>query len=60
MSNKKLSRRDFLRGAAIVAGGTALAACATPTPETIKETVEVAVEKTVEVEVEKTVKEYEG
>jgi len=52
MSDKKLKRRDFLRGLALAAGGTALAACA---PKVVKETV--VVEKVVEKPVEKVVKE---
>lgn len=51
MASKKLNRREFLRIAALSAAGTALAGCATPTPETVTE----VVEKTVEVPVEKTV-----
>ena len=47
-----VSRRDFLRGMAVAAGGGILAACA---PQVVKETVEVEVEKTVEVAVEQTV-----
>ena len=53
---KRISRREFLQGVAILGGGAALAAC-TPQPaepEVVKETVEVEkvveVEKTVEVE----------
>jgi len=54
---KKISRRDFVRLVGLGAGASILAACATPTPETIVETVEVVkeVEKTVEVPVEKEV-----
>ena len=59
MDNKKLSRRDFLRMSTLTAAGAALAGCATPTPEVIKEvvkeTVEVPVAQTVEVEVKETV-----
>lgn len=56
MSEKKrLSRRQFLAGAATAAAGTVLlSACAPPEPEvvveTVKETVEVEVEKEVQVE----------
>jgi len=51
--SKKLSRRDFLRMSTLTAAGAALAGCAAPTPEVVKETVEVEVpvEQTVEVEV---------
>ena len=50
MSQKNLSRRDFLRLGALTAAGTLVAACApTPTPE--------VVEKVVTKEVEKVVKE---
>ena len=54
---KKVSRREFVRLTGIAAGATALAACATPTPQVIKETVivEKPVEKVVEKPVEKTV-----
>ena len=38
---KKISRRDFIRLAGITAGAGVLAACATPTAETIIQTVEV-------------------
>ncbi len=52
---KELSRREFVKGAAVgaaaVAGAGALASCAAPTPEVIKETVEVPVEVTKIVEV---------
>ena len=47
------TRREFLRLAGIAAGATALAACATPTPQVIKETV--VVEKPVEKVVKETV-----
>ena len=50
MSTKKLSRRDFLRISALSAAGAALAGCGAPTPEVVKETVEVPLEQTVEVE----------
>ena|GEM_PF-1070062 len=47
---KELSRREFVKGAAVgaaaVAGAGALASCAAPTPEVVKETVEVPVEVT--------------
>jgi peptide/nickel transport system substrate-binding protein len=54
---KKFSRRQLLRGAGALASSALLAACATPTPQIIKETV--VVEKVVKetVPVEKTVKE---
>ena len=55
MSNKRLSRRDFLRMSALGAAGAALAGCTTPTPEVIREMVEVPVEQTVEVPVRQTV-----
>ena len=53
--NSRFSRRKFLRAASVAAGAAALAACATPTPQIIKETV--VVKETVPVEkiVEKTV-----
>jgi multiple sugar transport system substrate-binding protein len=50
---KHISRRDFLKYAAMASGGAVLAACATPaqpTPEKIVETVEVMVKETVIVE----------
>lgn len=50
-ANRKVSRREFVRLAGIAAGATALAACSTPTPQVIKETV--VVEKPVEKVVEK-------
>lgn len=50
MNQQSLSRRDFLRLGALTAAGAALAGCQAPTPQVIRETVEVAVEKTVEVE----------
>jgi ABC-type glycerol-3-phosphate transport system substrate-binding protein len=37
MSKKQLSRRDFLRLSAVAAAGTALGACAGPTPEPTEE-----------------------
>ena len=37
MSAKRLSRREFLRLGAMVGAGATLAACATPTPQVIKE-----------------------
>ncbi len=52
---KRMSRRDFLRASALTAAGAALAGCATPTPQVVKETVQVPVEKTVQVPVEVTV-----
>lgn len=49
--DKALSRRRFLRLAALGAGGATLAACgATPTPEVVKEVVTEVVEVTKEVE----------
>ncbi len=39
MSAKRFTRRDFLRYATLTTGAAALAACATPTPQIIKETV---------------------
>jgi multiple sugar transport system substrate-binding protein len=39
MATKRLNRRDFLRLGALVGAGAAVAACATPTPQVIKETV---------------------
>ena len=50
---KKVSRREFVRLTGIAAGAAALAACATPTPQVVKETV--VVEKPVEKVVEKVV-----
>ncbi|MCX7681607.1 MAG: sugar ABC transporter substrate-binding protein [Anaerolineae bacterium] len=50
MNQQHLSRRDFLRLGALTAAGAALVGCQAPTPQVIRETVEVAVEKTVEVE----------
>ncbi len=53
------SRREFLRWAGLATGAAALAACATPTPQVIKETVvvkeTVPVKETVVVEKEKVV-----
>jgi peptide/nickel transport system substrate-binding protein len=49
----KLNRRNFLRSAAMTAAGMALAACAQPTPQVVKETV--VVEKPVEKIVKETV-----
>mgnify|MGYP000266681753 CR=1 FL=1 len=49
----KLTRRDFLRLGALTAAGAALAGCATPTPQVVRETVEVP--QTVEVPVKETV-----
>jgi len=54
MDQKRLNRRDFLRLSALTAAGAALAGCGpAPTPQVIKETVEVPVEKTVVVEATK-------
>jgi multiple sugar transport system substrate-binding protein len=50
MSEKQLSRRDFLRISALTAAGAALAGCQAPPPQVVRETVEVPVEQTVEVE----------
>lgn len=50
MTRKKVSRREFLRLSTLTAAGAALAGCATPTPQVVKETVEVPVKETVEVE----------
>jgi len=50
MSDKKLKRRDFLKGLAVAAGSTALAACA---PKVVKETV--VVEKPIEKVVKETI-----
>ena len=50
MSNRRLKRREFLKGLAAAAGGTVLAACA---PQVVKETV--VVEKPVERKVIETV-----
>jgi peptide/nickel transport system substrate-binding protein len=47
-SKKALTRRDFLRGAALTATAMVASACTTPTPEIIKEQVEVT--RVVEVE----------
>jgi ABC-type glycerol-3-phosphate transport system substrate-binding protein len=56
MDRKRLSRRDFLRVGALTAAGAALAACGpAPTPQVVKETVEVPVEVEVEVPVQETV-----
>ncbi len=41
MADKTISRRDFLRLGTVAAAGAALAACATPTPQVIREEVEV-------------------
>lgn len=59
MAKEKLNRRDFLRWAAVAGAGATIAACATPTPQVVKETVvvEKPVEKVVTKEVEKVVKE---
>ena len=51
MSEKRLlSRRDFLRGAAMTAVGVLAASCAQPTPQVIEKPVTVVVEKAVPVE----------
>jgi len=57
MKSKSLTRREFLHLSTAAALGAVATACAAPTPEIIRETVEVEkiVEKTVEVEVEKQV-----
>ncbi|UCC65740.1 MAG: extracellular solute-binding protein [Anaerolineae bacterium] len=54
---KRINRRDFLRLSAGLAAGAALAGCATPEPQVLKETVEVEKEvtKIVEKEVTKVV-----
>jgi len=55
---KRITRREFVKGAAVgaaAAGAGALASCAPPVPQVIKETVEVPVEVTRVVEVEKIV-----
>ncbi len=51
-ARKVVSRRRFLKGVVGVAGFAALAACTTPTPETVEVEVEKEVEVTREVEVE--------
>jgi hypothetical protein len=47
---RRITRREFVKGAAVGAAGVAaagaLAGCATPTPQVVKETVEVPVEVT--------------
>jgi len=53
MSAKRLSRREFLRLGALVGAGATVAACATPTPQVIKETV--IVKETVPVTVKETI-----
>jgi ABC-type glycerol-3-phosphate transport system substrate-binding protein len=63
MAQNRLSRRNFLQLSSAAAGAAVLAACAAPTPQVVKETVEVEkvvketvqVEKSVEKVVEKTV-----
>jgi peptide/nickel transport system substrate-binding protein len=45
-NKKTLSRRDFLRGAALTATAVVAGACTTPTPEVIKEVVKEEVEVT--------------
>jgi peptide/nickel transport system substrate-binding protein len=54
-SKKKLSRREFLRGAALTAAAMTASACATPTPQIIREQVEVTRVVKEEVEVTKEV-----
>jgi len=54
-TKKIISRRDFLRGAALTATAMAASACATPTPQVIKEQVEVTRVVKEEVEVTKEV-----
>ena len=48
-SKKILSRREFLRGAALTAAAMAASACATPTPQIIREEVTRVVKVEVEV-----------
>jgi len=55
MADKGLTRKEFLRGAAMTAVGLVAAGCAAPTPQIIEKPVTVVVEK--EVSVEKVVKE---
>jgi multiple sugar transport system substrate-binding protein len=57
MSQKNLSRRDFLQMSALTAAGVTLAACsgAAPTPEVVEKVVTKEVEKVVTKEVEKQV-----
>lgn len=57
MNKKIMNRRTFLRLAAMTGAGAAIAACTTPTPQIIKETVvvEKPVQQTVVVEKEKVV-----
>ena len=50
MKSKVLSRREFLNLTTVTALGTVVAACTQPTPEVIRETVEVPVEVLKEVE----------
>ena len=52
---KRITRREFVRGAAVVAGAGALASCTAPTPEVITKDVIVEKEVLVTVEVEKEV-----
>ncbi|MFN2285811.1 MAG: hypothetical protein ACK2UQ_15440, partial [Anaerolineae bacterium] len=51
-SRKKLTRREFLRSAAVFATAMAATACSTPTPQVITEREEVPIEVTRIVEVE--------
>ena len=56
MKSKALSRRDFLKGIGLAAGGAALAACQPQIQEVVvQQTVEVPVQQTVEVQVQSTV-----
>lgn len=50
MPDKNLSRKEFLRGAAMTAVGFVAVACAAPTPQVIEKPVTVVVEKQVPVE----------
>ncbi len=59
MTKKSLTRREFIRVVGFAIGGTLLAACATPQPQTVEvvqtQVVEKVVKETVQVEVEKVV-----
>ena len=56
MTQKRVSRRNFLRMTALTAAGVAMASCQpSVVKETVKETVEVVVKETVEVPVDQTV-----